>query len=433
MKSFPTAILIIFGLFIVAGVIMISSYGKFGSSTDVIAAEAVLWGTLDQEKVNSVISLYNQAHKNALGVTYQHLSEEEFDTKLTEALAENRGPDAIIVTNERLLKHEKKIYPIPFTSIPERTFRDTFTEGSEVYIAPSGILALPFAVDPMVLYWNRTLFNAAGIAQPPSLWEEITALVPQLTRVDAARNVLQSTVALGEYRNIVHAKELLALMIMQAGNPITVRGADGFVTSILSDRLSLPEPPADSAVRFYTEFANPVKPSYSWNRSLPSSKEFFTQGDLAMYLGFSSELFGIQEQNPNLNFDVTRMPQVRDAVQKSTFGSIYGIAILNQSPRKPNVFQALTILSGQEMSQFWADVFGLAPARRAMLAQPPTDPYRAVFYKDALIARGFLDPDPEQANMVFGSFIEDITSGRLTINQAVVEADEKIGKLLPQK
>lgn len=433
MKSFPTVILIIFGVFIVAGVIMIASYGKFGSSSDVVPAEAVLWGTLDKEKVNSVIDLYNQSHKNSLGVTYQHFSEEEFDTKLTEALAENRGPDAIIVTNERLLKHEKKIYPIPFTTIPERTFRDTFTEGSEIYITPNGVLALPFIVDPMVLYWNRTLFNAAGIAQPPSLWEEVTSLVPQLTRVDAARNVLQSTVALGEYRNIVHAKELLALMIMQAGNPITVRDVEGFVTSILSDRLSLPEAPADSAVRFYTEFANPVKPSYSWNRSLPSSKEFFTRGDLAMYLGFSSELFDIQEQNPNLNFDVTRMPQVRDAVQKSTFGSIYGIAILNQSPRKPNAFQALAILTGQEMSQFWVDIFGLAPSRRAMLAQPPTDPYKTVFYKDALITRGFLDPDPERSDALFGSLIEDVTSGRLMINQAITETDGKIEGLLPQK
>lgn len=430
MKSFPTIILAIFGVFIVAGVVAIASFGKFSSfGSDEILAQATLWGTLDAGKVDSVINLYNQDNKNALQVTYQQFSEEEFDTKLTEALAENRGPDAIIISNDRLLKHEKKIYAVPFESVPERSFRDTFTEGSELYIGTNGILAFPLLVDPMVLYWNRTLFNAAGIAKPPSLWEEVTALVPELTKSDTSRNISQSAIALGEYRNVAHAKEILSLMIMQAGNPITIR-TSGVLQSILSDRLNFPEIPADSAVRFYTEFANPVKPSYSWNRSLPSSREMFLRGDLAMYLGFSSELFGIQEQNPNLNFDVARMPQVRDSVQKSTFGTIYAIAVLNQSPRKPNAFQAIKLLTGNAVVQLWVDAFGLAPARRDMLATPPTDPYLTVFYRDALISKGFFDIDPVQTDAIFRSLIEDVTSGQVSINQGVGQADGKMDKLL---
>lgn len=430
MKSFPTIILAIFGVFIVAGVVAIASFGKFSSfGSDEILAQATLWGTLDAGKVDSVINLYNQDNKNALQVTYQQFSEEEFDTKLTEALAENRGPDAIIISNDRLLKHEKKIYAVPFESVPERSFRDTFTEGSELYIGTNGILAFPLLVDPMVLYWNRTLFNAAGIAKPPSLWEEVTALVPELTKSDTSRNISQSAIALGEYRNVAHAKEILSLMIMQAGNPITIR-TSGVLQSILSDRLNFPEIPADSAVRFYTEFANPVKPSYSWNRSLPSSREMFLRGDLAMYLGFSSELFGIQEQNPNLNFDVARMPQVRDSVQKSTFGTIYAIAVLNQSPRKPNAFQAIKLLTGNAVVQLWVDAFGFAPARRDMLATPPTDPYLTVFYRDALISKGFFDIDPVQTDAIFRSLIEDVTSGQVSINQGVGQADGKMDKLL---
>ncbi len=430
MKSFPTIILAIFGVFIVAGVVAIASFGKFSSfGSDEILAQATLWGTLDAGKVDSVINLYNQDNKNALQVTYQQFSEEEFDTKLTEALAENRGPDAIIISNDRLLKHEKKIYAVPFESVPERSFRDTFTEGSELYIGTNGILAFPLLVDPMVLYWNRTLFNAAGIAKPPSLWEEVTALVPELTKSDTSRNISQSAIALGEYRNVAHAKEILSLMIMQAGNPITIR-TSGVLQSILSDRLNFPEIPADSAVRFYTEFANPVKPSYSWNRSLPSSREMFLRGDLAMYLGFSSELFGIQEQNPNLNFDVARMPQVRGSVQKSTFGTIYAIAVLNQSPRKPNAFQAIKLLTGNAVVQLWVDAFGLAPARRDMLATPPTDPYLTVFYRDALISKGFFDIDPVQTDAIFRSLIEDVTSGQVSINQGVGQADGKMDKLL---
>ncbi|MCR4275040.1 MAG: extracellular solute-binding protein [Candidatus Campbellbacteria bacterium] len=430
MKSFPTIILVIFGFFIIAGVIAVASYGKFGSSgSGDVPAQAVLWGTLDKNMIDKAVQLFNEKNDNILTITYTQFSEEAFDAKLTEALAENRGPDAIILSQERLLKHEKKIYPIPFQNLPERTFRDTFIEGAELFVGTDGILAFPLAVDPMVLYWNRTLFNAAGIAQPPLLWEEITALVPKLTKSDTAHNVLQSAIALGEYRNVNHAKEILALMMMQAGNPITIRTENGVMSSI-SERFGLSEVPADSALRFYTEFANPVKPSYSWNRSLIASKDLFVRGDLAMYLGFSGELFGIREQNPNLNFDVTRMPQVRDAVQKSTFGTIYAIAILNQSPTKANAFQAATILTSKEMSPFFLDILGLPPARRDALSQVPTDPYKAVFYNDALISRGFYDPDPVQTNALFSTLIEDVTSGRVSISQAVSQANGRMSQLL---
>lgn len=430
MKTFQTVLLVIFGFFIVAGVIAIASFGKFSSfGNEEIPAEGVIWGTLDQNMAQDVIDLFNQDNDNILAVTYQQFSEEEFDTELTEALAEDRGPDMVIVTNDRLLKHEKKLYAVPFESLSERTFRDTFIQGAEMYIGQTGILALPIFVDPLVMYWNRTLFNTAGIAKPPRLWEEVTALVPKLTKSDTSFNITQSAVALGEHRNVLHATEILATMIMQAGNPIVIRSGEKF-QSIMSDRLDLPENPADAAVRFYTEFGNPVKPSYSWNRSLPLSKDAFIRGDVAMYFGFGSELFDIQEQNPNLNFDVTRMPQVRDAVDTSTFGTVYAIAVLNQSKKKPNAFRAATVLAGSIAAQLWVDAFVLPPARRDMLARTPTDPYKAVFYQDALISRGFYNADPVETDTIFSLLIEDVTSGRMPVSQAVSQADGRMDRLL---
>jgi ABC-type glycerol-3-phosphate transport system substrate-binding protein len=430
MKTFQTVLLAVFGFFIVAGVIAVASYGKFGGfGNTTVPAEGVIWGTLDQNTVQGVIDLFNQDNDNTLNITYEQFSEDTFDDTLTEALAEGRGPDMIIIGNDRLLQHEKKLYAIPFASLSERLFRDTYIEGAELYIGQTGIVALPILIDPMVMYWNRTLFNSAGIARPPKLWEEVTASVPKLTKSDSAFNITQSAVALGEHKNVLHAKEILATMIMQAGNPITIQ-SNGRFQSILNDRLDLPEVPADAATRFYTEFSNPVKPSYSWNRALPLSKDAFVRGDVAMYLGFANELFGIQEQNPNLNFDVTRMPQVRDAVDKATFGEVYAIAVLAQSKKIPNAFVAATTLAGPIASPLWSDAFALPPARRDMLSQVPTDPYKTVFYQDALIARGFYDADPVQTDTIFASLIEDVTSGRLSVSQAVSEADGRMDRLL---
>jgi ABC-type glycerol-3-phosphate transport system substrate-binding protein len=431
MKTFQTVVLGIFGAFIVVGIIVIASYGKFGGSNSKknIPAEGVVWGTLEATKVSEVIRKFNEAYDNILKITYQQFPEETFDVLLTEALAEGRGPDLIIVASDKLLLHQQKIYPTPFEVLSERSFRDAFTQGSEIFISPQGILALPLFSDPLVLYWNRTIFNSEGISFPPKLWEEVSALSPKLTQADSTHAITRSSIALGEYRNISHAKEIMATLIMQAGNPITIRRGEEF-QSILTDRLGFPENPADAAIRFYTEFANPLKPSYSWNRSLIDSRESFIRGDLAMYLGFASELFLIQERNPNLNFDVTRIPQVRDAVDKSTFGKIYGMAILNQSRIKPNAFQSATILSDTFSSNLWSEIFSLPPVRRALLSRLPNDPFMAVFYQESLIARGFFDPNPSGSGAIFQTLIEDVTSGQSSVSRAVSDANSRLNAII---
>lgn len=435
MKTFQAAILMIFGLFIVAGVFAIATFGRFGGSggRDMVPPEADIWGTLDANLVSDVVRLYNQEHDNILKVTYRQFSEDTFDTQLIEALAAQRGPDAIILPHQYIVRYEDKIFPIPFSSITERTFRDTFAEGGEVYLTTDGILALPILIDPLVLYWNRSLFNSAAISQPPIVWEDLLTLTGKLTETDQTFNVLQSTIALGGFGNIAHAKEIISTLVMQAGNPVVARLADGRKNVLFSDRLGFTEAPADSAVRFYTEFANPSKPVYSWNTALPNSQELFLRGDLAMYLGFGSELFSLQEKNPNLNFDVTRVPQVRDGVIKATFGSFYGLALLKQSDNIGGAFSAVALLSGQEAAGLWSELFSIAPARRDLLAQVPTDAFRSVFYTEALIAHAFLDPAPAQSDSIFRTMIDDITSGRESVNRAVAAADTRLQNIFDGK
>jgi ABC-type glycerol-3-phosphate transport system substrate-binding protein len=149
-----------------------------------------------------------------------------------------------------------------------------------------------------------------------------------------------------------------------------------------------------------------------------------------MYLGFASELFLIQERNPNLNFDVTRIPQVRDAVDKSTFGKIYGMAILNQSRIKPNAFQSATILSDTFSSNLWSEIFSLPPVRRALLSRLPNDPFMAVFYQESLIARGFFDPNPSGSGAIFQTLIEDVTSGQSSVSRAVSDANSRLNAII---
>lgn len=296
MRPFTVVLLVFFGLCIVGGVIAIAMVGKSGGGDTQTPAVATVWGVLPSNMVDGVISAFNEDNDNVLQVTYRQVSTEDFDTELAESLAVGKGPDVVILSQSQLLRHEKKLYKIGFESYPERLFRDTFAEGTEGFMTNTSVLGFPILIDPMVMYWNRSLFTNARITRPPVYWDELLDLGDKLTKKDPSFNVSQSVIALGEYANVTHAREIIATLIMQAGDPITVRSGGDQVSFVLGDRFGLPEAPAHSALRFYTEFANPVKPAYSWNRSLPSSREAFLAGTLALYPGFGSELLELQQR-----------------------------------------------------------------------------------------------------------------------------------------
>jgi len=48
-------------------------------------------------------------------------------------------------------------------------------------------------------------------------------LTPRVTVLDAGSNIKTSTVALGEWSNILYAKDIVAMLMLQAGDPIVSR------------------------------------------------------------------------------------------------------------------------------------------------------------------------------------------------------------------
>lgn len=432
LKGFQLVLLGIFAFFGIAGVIGFSVFrGGDGSGSDSYVPVA-LWGTVSEEIINSAVRLYNTENQNdRVEIEYQEIRSEVFDEVLTEALAEGRGPDMVIINQEQILRHQAKLFAIPYESLSERSFKDRFIEEGELFLASNGVLGTPFVVDPLVLYWNRSLFSNAGVALPPRDWAELPALVNKLTTTTEQNTITQSAIAFGEFSNIAHAKEILATLLMQAGDTIVDRKVDGTPIVTFGDvnGANGTRNPAQSAVRLYTSFVNPTSELYSWNRSWPEARSAFLAGDLALYVGFASELFELQEQNPNLNFDVTLMPQT-SGTDRATYGTLHAVAVVNSTPNLSSALHALGILSGNAVGTILDEQFGLPPVRRDILSVPPVDPFREVFYESALIADAFLDPDPDATEQILRSMTEDITSGRTQVARGVTSARSQLLNLL---
>ncbi|MEN9613748.1 MAG: hypothetical protein RLZZ347_55 [Candidatus Parcubacteria bacterium] len=427
MSRFQIILLTLCVVFIVAGVTVFS---LTKDATKSARGTTVLWGTIPDTQMQVILS-QARVTDGLLDVTYVQKKPETFDQEFIEALASGKGPDGIILSQDSIVKYADKIIPIPFTTLPERDFKDTFVTEGDLFLSDTGVLGVPFTVDPLVLYWNRDVFANAGLATPPKLWQDFLTITPKLTvRKGVGDAVITKTaVALGEYRNIENAKAILSALLLQAGTPI-VSMKNGRPSSALGFRSEQGFSPAESVLRFYTQFADPQKAMYAWNRSFTSAQQKFLSGDLATYVGFASELATLRVKNPNLNFDVTLLPQTSNDSLKTTFGQMYALALVRGSANPNGTIANFLSLASASVGSVVSETLHLPPVRRDLLSVQPTDPYKAVFNNSALVAKGWLDPSRSTSDQIFKDLVESVSSGRLSLPEAISEANNQLDAVL---
>jgi multiple sugar transport system substrate-binding protein len=329
--------------------------------------------------------------------------------------------------DDLVFHYANKIFTIPYASYPMAAFKSVFAGAGEVFASSKGILAFPMSIDPLVMYYNRGILDASGVVYPPSTWEDLVSLVPKLTQKDNSNKIIKSAVALGQFSNIAHAKDILATLFMQAGNPI-IREENGAFVPVLDGAVGNYNLP--SILKFYTDFADPNSLAYSWNKSFPNSSDAFSANNVALYFGYASELEPLVNRNPNQNFFAAGLPQIKNSSFKSTKARVTGLAISSFSKNFNTAFTAASLMATGQFAAKFAAALGAAPARRDLLAEAPADAYSPVFYKSALYARSWLDPSPSDTDAIFGGMVTSVLSNSLSVDEAIKDANAKLQLLL---
>jgi len=327
-------------LFILASFLLTSAFGC--KLTDKKTEEAMKPITLtywrvfdDRDAFEEIITKYKALHP-FVNIEYRKLRYEEYETELLNALAEDRGPDIFSIHNTWIKKYQTKLAPMPESTtmaypvvkgtvkkeiIPElrttpslslKALKDNFVDvvSYDVILDDGLIYGLPLSVDTLALYYNRDLFNNAGISQIPQYWNrEFLQDIKKLTKQDSKGSIIQAGVALGSGENINRFSDILSALMLQNGAVMLEDGQIKFNNLPLTNKESNYNPGLE-ALRFYTDFANPTKESYSWNKELPNSLEMFMSGNLAIMFSYSYDLQTIKTQAPKLNFSVAKLPQI---------------------------------------------------------------------------------------------------------------------------
>lgn len=438
MSNFQTILVAVFLAFFVFAVLIFSGAIKIGGlsgGSGTPQGKVVIWGTFSSSALTNVLDNINKNNK-ALSISYVKKDLSTYQQDLILSFANGVGPDLFIITGDMVRNNNNFIYKIPYANYPEKTFRDSFIDGADIYLDSEGVLGFPIVVDPMVLYYNKDMLSNEGIVSPPKSWDELFNLNSSLTKRDNSGTISQSMIALGQYSNVNNSKDILATLLIQNNNPIVTRVNDtvntgiNYVSMLNSNPSHLSVTPMEAVIKFFIEFSNPSNTAYSWNRSLPSSLDMFTSGKLAFYLGRASELFNIEGVNPNLSFDVTGIPQIKSSSTKRTFGEIYAVAINKKSSNLTSSFGVAGMLSAGENAKNFSTSLSLPPTARTLLTDKPTNPYLFTFFNSALISRSWLDPDKSKSDAIFKELIENTLSNNLSVSGAISKAQGQLELLL---
>lgn len=432
-KKFQTILLIVFGIGAVLAVMIFAGYIPTPASKNKVLGHGtvVIWGTINDP---NFISYMNEISDSIVDFKIRYIPKntDTYQSELIEAFADGTAPDLFLIDNDTAFRFTEQIQPIPYTVLPEKTFIDTYAPAFSLFLSNKGIIAYPMLIDPLVLYYNKTLMINEGITSPPEYWDQIIPLTEKMTKRDATGAFIQSTIALGRFENILHAKDILSLLLLQVGNPIVTMDNQGTYISTLnkhktSQGLSLP-----AVVTFFTDFASPDKLVYSWNKSLPEASSAFLTERVVFYIGYANELFKLQAGNPNLSLSIAEVPQPRGFNTKKTYAHLTGIAMSKYGINKDTALITAQIIGSSDNASRMAKVLSLPSVYASDLKATP-DPslvYQNILQISALRSLAWIDPNAKATNDIFRELSQSILAGGADADGAYEKAEANMNFLL---
>jgi len=349
----------------------------------------IWWGLWEEPQVvKPIIAEFEKENPN-ITVEYIKQDPKQYRERLTTRVNNNTGPDIFYFHNTWYPMIYNITSPLPSDVISADEFKKVFYSVIQKDLIKNGaIYGIPTGIDSISLFVNTDLLTAAGV-KVPSNWDEFVKVSRSLTVKDEKGEIKTSGAALGSYDNITHSADIISMLLAQQGVNFSK------FSSFASDE--------SDVLDFYTSFAK--GDNNTWDNDLDSSILLFGQGKLAMYFGFSWDVFAIQSLNKDLKFEVYPVPSLFD--RKATIVSYWVNGVSAKSTHQNQAFLFMKFLSKKETAQ---KLFTESSKTRAF-----GTPYARIDLADSLkenkIINPFVSQLPNAASSFFASDTHDGDGG----------------------
>ncbi|MDD4901349.1 MAG: extracellular solute-binding protein, partial [Patescibacteria group bacterium] len=245
------------------------------------------------------------------------------------------------------------------------------------------------------------------IAQPPAYWNsEFLEDIKKTVKQDSQGEIIQSGVALGGSTNIERYSDILSVLMMQNGSVMMDGGSSVLFNVIPAALKDQNYNPGLEALRFYSDFANPAKEVYSWNKNLEESLILFAQGKLAVMFGYAYHLPTIKAQAPKLNFSIAKLPQIEGNTPVN-FANYWVETVSSKSKNADAAWDFIQFETKAEQAKTYLDKTKKPTALRALIDEQINDNDIGVFADQLLTAKSwYKGKDSSAMEKIFAEMID---------------------------
>ena len=369
--------------------------------------ELVGWGsTTEIEARELTLGIFNETFSD-IQVEFTHTPSSDYGTVLQTRLAGGDYPDVIFLGNGDIETYVARNQLLPLNDLIDRDnfdMSDISQKNLELYMVDGVHYGFPVDAPNQQLFYNKTIFEEAGVEVPSSDWADPTwnweaFLEKAIAVTDKENNVWGWQVKTG----------FRAWWIWVTANGGTFFNEDGTACVLNS-------PESVEALQFLADLihVHEVAPPIDVASELGSG-ELFISGVTAMETWFPA--IGFMRTNIADKFEWDVAPHPEGAAGKSTSGGGTGHTISANTEYPDEAWELLKWLISPECVNPWTEVMGIVPplysvAESDVFLSPGQAPEHLSVFTDG---NAYLHPDPRHPKFVQARQLAQDTLDRLWI------------------
>ncbi|MBI4084709.1 MAG: extracellular solute-binding protein [Candidatus Levybacteria bacterium] len=353
----------------------------------------------DERTMKPLFDEFTKQHPN-IKITYEKRTKEQYRNTLIARIDKGSGPDIFRFHNTwtPILQTKHYLSALPTEVISPKEFKEMYYPVVQEDLSiHGGIYGIPLGIDTLSMFVNTDILKAGGYSVPTN-WIDFEKVVwgdSGVTVRNQEGTIETAGISLGTFNNVTHAPDIVSLFLVQ-------NGADFYNLTNTKDA-------AGEALAYYTKFARGE--GKAWDSTLDPSLLAFTQGKVAIYFGFSWDIFTIKSRAPDLTFSIHPVPNLG---KKRTIASYWVEGISAKSKHQNEAFLFMQYLAQKETQQEFYKLAAQSRPPGAQFGPPYARRDLGAALKDDELAYPFIqqaDCDADDACAVSSFFASDTFDG----------------------
>lgn len=338
------------------------------------AVEIEYWQYVFDTRVKAMDRLIENFQKENPGITVKQVTfpYADYQTRVVAATMAKKGPDVLQLFygwTDQFVKGNV-LQPLDASVFPHDGIENDFFPIVTAMKRDGEYYGLPTAVRSLALFYNKSLFDEAGVTEPPKTLDEVVEVAKKITKTDAAGNFEVEGITLDMTGQDHHWwREILVRQF--GGVPYS---DDGKTIAYNSDA-------GVKALEYYTDLQ--LKHKVGMSGFMDEGQAAFRAGRAGMTIDGTFRL-GAFRSIEDFEWAVAELPAGADGT-KSNYASYFanGIGSGATGEELEAAQKFLAYISSDEAMNIWLEEVGELPARRetALTDANLADPIFAPFLK----------------------------------------------------